>query len=79
MDTKKLLDKGIINTFNLITGKLTYEEIISESKGPGGGTVFFVFPEDEPDNEDLDTMIEYFIEVEDYEKCSILKKLKNEN
>ena len=67
MSIDRLLDKGIINTFNLITAK---------SEGPGGGTVFFVFPEDEPDNEDIDTMIDYFISIEEYEKCSILKKLK---
>ena len=71
------IDKGIVNTFNLITGKSTYEEIIAASDGPGGGTIFFVFPEDEPDNEDLDTMIDYFVETEEYEKCAVLTKLKN--
>ena len=70
------IDKGIVNTFNLITGKSTYEEIIAESNGPGGGTIFFVFPEDEPDNEDIDTMIDYFVSTEEYEKCSVLTKLK---
>tara|TARA_R110002020_G_scaffold210597_2_gene416697 strand:- start:7413 stop:7652 length:240 start_codon:yes stop_codon:yes gene_type:complete len=70
------IDKGIVNTFNLITGKSTYEEIVADSDGPGGGTIFFVFPDDEPDNEDLDTMIEYFISTEEYEKCEVLTKLK---
>jgi len=70
------IEKGIVNTFNLITGKATYDEIVSQSEGPGGGTIFFIFPEDEPDNEDLDTMIDYFITREEYEKCAILTKLK---
>jgi len=70
------IDKGIVNTFKLITGKSSYEEIVSESDGPGGGTVFFIFPEDEPDNEDIDTMIEYFTSTEEYEKCAELIKLK---
>ena len=70
------IDKGIVNTFNLITGKSTYDEIVTKSDGPGGGTIFFLFPEDEPDNEDLDTMIDYFISTEEYEKCAILNKLK---
>ena len=35
MSIDRLLDKGIINTFNLITGKLTYDEILSKSEGPG--------------------------------------------
>ena len=39
--------------------------------------IFFVFPDDEPDNEDIDTMIDYFISTEEYEKCAILTKLKN--
>ena len=34
------IDKGIVNTFNLITGKSTYEEIVADSDGPGGGTWF---------------------------------------
>jgi len=71
------INTGIVNTFNLITGKLTYEEILTESNGPGGGTIFFIFPEDEPDSEDLDTMIDYFIKTEEYEKCAELTKLKN--
>ena len=72
------INTGIVNTFNLITGKLTYEEILTESNGPGGGTIFFIFPEDEPDSEDLDTMIEYFVSTEEYEKCSVLTKLKKQ-
>ena len=70
------INKGIINSYKLITGKATYEEIVEKSDGPGGGTIFFIFPEDEPDNEDLDTMIDYFISTEEYEKCAILNKLK---
>ena len=39
-------------------------------------TVFFLNPEEEPDNTDLDTMIDYFISTEEYEKCAVLTKLK---
>jgi len=70
------INNGIVNTFKLITGKSTYEEIVSESNGPGGGTIFFIFPEDKPDNEDIDTMIDYFTSTEEYEKCALLIKLK---
>ena len=70
------INKGIVNTFKLITGKATYEEIVSESNGPGGGTIFFIFPEDKPDNKDIDTMIDYFTSTEEYEKCALLIKLK---
>ena len=28
------------------------------------------------DEEDLNTMIEYFVETEEYEKCAVLHKLK---
>ena len=49
------------------------DELIEKSKIP----IFFIHPEENYDNEDLDTMIDYFITTEEYEKCTILNKLKN--
>ena len=48
------------------------EDLVEKSKIP----IFFIHPEENYDNEDLDTMIEYFISTEEYEKCAVLNKLK---
>ena len=69
---EKFIDKGIVNTYDLITGKRKLEDIVQDSKLP----IFFINPEEDLDEEDLNTMIEYFVETEEYEKCAVLHKLK---
>ena len=66
------INTGIENSYRLIVGEKTMDELIEKSKIP----IFFIHPEENYDNEDLDTMIDYFITTEEYEKCAILNKLK---
>jgi len=66
------INTGIVNSYKLIVGEKTMDELIEKSKIP----IFFIHPEENYDNEDLDTMIDYFITTEEYEKCAILNKLK---
>tara|TARA_R110001606_G_scaffold342179_1_gene490603 strand:+ start:289 stop:507 length:219 start_codon:yes stop_codon:yes gene_type:complete len=66
------INTGIINSYKLIMGEKTMDEIVERSEMP----IFFIPPDEDYDNDDLDTMIEYFVTTEEYEKCSILTKLK---
>jgi len=70
--TDEFINTGIINSYKLIMGEKTMEEIVERSRIP----IFFVPPDEDYDNDDLDTMIEYFVSTEEYEKCSVLTKLK---
>ena len=70
--TDNFINAGIINSYKLIMGEKTMDEIVERSKMP----IFFIPPDEDYDNDDLDTMIEYFVSTEEYEKCSILTKLK---
>ena len=72
--TDKFINTGIINSYKLLVGEKTMDEIIAKTELP----IFFINPEidDDYDNEDLDTMIDYFVSTEEYEKCAILTKLK---
>jgi hypothetical protein len=72
--TDKFINTGIINSYKLLVGEKTMDEIITKTELP----IFFINPEidDDYDNEDLDTMIDYFVSTEEYEKCAILTKLK---
>ena len=72
--TCKFIEKSIENTYLLITNKKTIDEICLENEIP----LFFIEPE-ELTNQDIEEMIEYFGEVEEYEKCNELLKLKKEN
>ena len=70
--TDKFIENGIINSYKVIVGEKTMDEIVEKTELP----IFFINPEEEYDNEDLDAMIDYFIATEEYEKCSVLTKLK---
>tara|TARA_R110002110_G_scaffold124170_1_gene301458 strand:- start:556 stop:774 length:219 start_codon:yes stop_codon:yes gene_type:complete len=70
--TDKFINTGIINSYKLIMGEKTMEDIVMKTKLP----IFFINPEEDYDNDDLDTMIDYFITTEEYEKCAVLTKLK---
>tara|TARA_B100001094_G_scaffold21149_1_gene17894 strand:- start:993 stop:1211 length:219 start_codon:yes stop_codon:yes gene_type:complete len=70
--TDKFINTGIVNSYKLIMGEKTMDEIVERSRIP----IFFIPPDEDYDNDDLDTMIEYFVSTEEYEKCAILTKLK---
>ena len=72
--TDKFIENGIINSYNVMVGEKTMDEIVEKTELP----IFFINPEEEYDNEDLDTMIDYFITTEEYEKCAELTKLKKQ-
>tara|TARA_R110001632_G_scaffold119524_1_gene232091 strand:+ start:862 stop:1131 length:270 start_codon:yes stop_codon:yes gene_type:complete len=66
------------NTFDILTGKVTMEELI---KGNNDNIPFLIQSKEMVDIEDrldvLEGMIEYYTEGEEYEKCAKLVKLKN--
>ena len=65
-----MIEECIRNTFDVLTNKQTIEEILdSEPK-----TMFYGNPF-EVTNEDINEMIEFFENTEEYEKCSELQEL----
>ena len=80
------IDQAIYNSYMIIAGELTFEEIVEHCRiksddgadlaDPLSLPVFFIAPGEAYDNEDLDAMIKSFEETEEYEKCSVLLKLK---
>ena len=79
------------NTFHILTGKATLSTLLKKRENDdilGTSLLFDPFTKDyspkfphlhnEVDrNELLDTMIEYYTETEEYEKCATLVKIKN--
>lgn len=79
------IDQAIYNSYQVLTGWFTMEELVDylemrreEDEEPSLSTmpVFFIPPGEEADNEDLDAMISHFEELECYEECAELLKLK---
>ena len=66
------------NTFNILTGKITMDELFESNQD---SIPLLVQTKDITDLESrldiLEGMIEYYTEEEEYEKCAELVKLKN--
>tara|TARA_B100001094_G_C17821641_1_gene618804 strand:+ start:422 stop:688 length:267 start_codon:yes stop_codon:yes gene_type:complete len=81
------LDQAIYNSYQILTGWMTMDQIIEHLEIRGKDIedpndvsvipVFFIPPGEEPDSEQIDTMIEHFENIECYEECAELLKLKN--
>lgn len=68
----------MMNSYRLLTGKETYEEIIDQDDSPA-----FIFDPTKPvismKDDVFDVLIDYFVDLEEYEKCSELKQTKTIN
>jgi len=69
---ERLLALANNNSYLLVTGKKTLDEILERR----GDQSFVTMPDEAPDTEDLQLMIDYFIETEEYEKCAKLRDIQ---
>ena len=67
--------RTMVDSYKLLTGKETYEEMLEKNVQPA-----FIFNPTKPvvsmDDDVFDVLIEYFEDLEDYEKCGELKEHK---
>jgi len=68
---ERLLALANNNSYLLVTGEKTLDEILETR----GDQTFVNIPDEDPDNDTLMDMIEYFIETEEYEKCAKLRDI----
>jgi len=68
---ERLLALANNNSYLLVTGKKTLDEILERK----GDQSFVTMPDETPDTEDLQLMIDYFVETEEYEKCAKLRDI----
>ena len=82
MNVHETVEIGINNTYRLLSKECTLEDIVEECliRGEENGEeippIFFIEPGTESGVFELDLMIEYFEDLEEYEKCGTLLKLK---
>lgn len=74
MNKMQSLHVGMINSYNVIMGNITIEQVLQSGIG-----VFAHVPDTEPDLESIELMVMYFKDQEMYEKCSDLVKYMEEN
>ena len=68
---ENIIEDSIINSYYILTGRATVEDIENRQEFP----ILFIGPEEELDENGLNTMLDYFISTEEYEKCQELVEL----
>ena len=79
---EKLIDKAMNDTFRIITGKITLEKYLIEKEkelDEDWALLFDGFNNTMPTIRTLDNMIDYFVSLEEYEKCAELVKYKKKH
>ena len=74
MNKEQAIHVGMINSYNIITDKASFEQIASTGLG-----VFAHQPDEELEYENLKFIILYFQTLEMFEHCAELKWYMNEN
>ena len=64
MTEQQQIHIGMINSFNIISGKCSAFEVMSSGVG-----FFAHIPDEDPDFETVNNMIDYFAEIDMFEKC----------
>ncbi len=70
-----ILDTAYNNAWMLLTGEITFDELISSQFSEGKELVMAYDPDKGPKVEEFENMIAYFVEEEDYEKCAQLRDI----
>ena len=58
---ENIIEDSIINSYYVLTGRATVEEIVSRQEFP----ILFIGPEEKLDESGLNTMLDYFISTEE--------------
>ena len=75
---RELLEKAYDNTYRMLTEKITLDELMSE-EGILGLTALLAYdPKRGIRKHELEGTIDYYVDMEEYEKCAKLKKILNE-
>ena len=73
IDILKGMDAAMINSYDIIVGNITIEELMVDQGGEG--LLFAHNIEIGPSNNDIQALLEYFTRQEDFERCVELSKL----
>ena len=71
-EVNEIMYESMTNSYMIITNKLTFEDLLDYN-----GCSLPFDPKKDIDNKVIDKIIDYFCELEEYEKCGELKKLKD--
>jgi|TARA_R100000081_G_C4736217_1_gene126250 hypothetical protein len=71
-----MIDKAFDNSYLVLTNKATIEELLERKSKYGMKGIMMFDPGDEPDEDLFDDVIYYYEDLEEYERCAELLKIK---
>jgi len=74
-----ILETAYNNAWMLLTGEITFDELMTSQFSEGRELVMAYNPDTGPKLEELENMIAHFVEEEDYEKCAQLRDVMNKS
>lgn len=73
---EELIALAFNNSYSIITKEVTFDELLIRNEGAIDGVTTVAHDvEDGPSKSDLENIIIYFQEKEEYEKCAVLHKM----
>ena len=72
---EELIALAFNNSYSIITKEVTFDELLIRNEGVDMVTTVAHDVENGPTNHDLENIIIYFQEREEYEKCAVLHKM----
>ncbi len=70
-----MLAKAYQNSYDVLTKKITFEDLMMSDFQDHNSTILAFDPDCGPKKSELENMIEFYIEDENYERCSELNKI----
>jgi hypothetical protein len=70
-----LLEKAYNNSWLVLSGQVTFDELLVNEFKTGREAILSFDPESGPLDHELQNMIDYYVETEEYEKCAKLNKI----
>jgi len=72
-----LLDQAYNNSWLVLSGQISFEELLEQDLKSGKEVIMSFDPDEGPKKKELENMISYYIDCEEYEKCSKLQAILN--
>ena len=73
----EMVNTAYINSYRVLIGEITFDNLIHDSFKEGNTALMAFDPDNGPMLEELKSMIEWYEDSEEYEKCMKLKNIMN--
>jgi hypothetical protein len=69
------INRAYYSSYRIVTKKITFEDLLDEDSDKGYSTLLIHDPEREVTPDLINDLIDYFVELEEYELCAELKDI----